>query len=339
VQHPFVREVETIFAGNKMHGEIAFDGQKVFSMFHFTNIVNDKDITDPYGQVTVGNLLKRTSKHKAFIESFGIYKMRNARGTNTPAMTFFGLKTLLSRLPGKASDKYMVYCIEMTTRIERGDRTMFDVILDSEVSLNMVNVMARETNAQQRASGGVSIAQPSEQVLATRMVCFCCTCSDFRPALQVSAAQGETQVAMRLEEQGVFILDKAQAQMYLQTDAKRADAEVKRADAEKTKAEKMVSLENNAQRAHESSENNAQRAHELKMKEVRKLELKVELAKLQAQNPTTAPTKQAKAGVGKPKKRKTAYQIEQDRIKRKIRYEIEKKKKAGEKEKNSTKDP
>ena len=140
---------------------------------------------------------------------------------------------------------------------------------------------------------------------------------------------------MRLQDKGVFILDKAQTQMYLQTDAKRADAEKTKADAEKTKAEaekmkaeKMLSLENNAQRAHDSSENNAQRAHELKMKDVRKLELKVELAKLQAQASTTAPTKKAKAGVGKPKTRKRPTREQQDRYNERAKERRKEKKNA-----------
>jgi hypothetical protein len=147
---------------------------------------------------------------------------------------------------------------------------------------------------------------------------------------------------MRLPE-GVFIRDKDQAQMYLQTDAKRAAAEDKRADAEKMRAQNDAKrADNDAKRADaekmkadkmESLENNAQRAHELKMKDVRKLELKVELAKLQAQNPTTPPTKKAKAGVGKPKtkKRQTPQQIEYNR-KRREKYAADKQMRAEQKQ-------
>ena len=168
MQHSFLREVETIFAGNTMRGEVALDGNKVFSMYLFTNIVNDKDIKDPYGQVTVGNLLKAKSKHKAFLEKYGIYKMRSARGSDTPAMTFTGLKALLTKLPGEANDKYMGYCIETTTRVEAGDQAIKEVLDANAASSNMVNQMARDAVAQEAASAGPSIAAPPEQVLAVR---------------------------------------------------------------------------------------------------------------------------------------------------------------------------
>ena len=162
VQHPYLGEIETIFAGNRMHGEIALDGNKIWPIYPFTNIVNDRDPKDAYGQRTANRVLK---EHKDFLEKFGIYKMRSARGSDTPAMTFFGLKAFLSKLPGNASDKYMVYCIEMTSRIEAGDSKMKQVIDANAASSNMLNQMARDAVAQERASGGASIAAPPEQVL------------------------------------------------------------------------------------------------------------------------------------------------------------------------------
>ena len=134
-------------------------------MFQFTNIVNEKHIDDPYGQVTVGRLLKPTSKHKVFLEAFGIYKMRNASGPSTPAMTFLGLKGLLSRLPGKVAEKYTSYCIDITTRVEAGDSSMFRVIQANATSSNILNQMARDALPHLAASGGASIASPPEQVL------------------------------------------------------------------------------------------------------------------------------------------------------------------------------
>ena len=173
VQHSFVREVEEIFAGNRMGGDIASDGKHVFSMFQFTNIVNEKTINDPYGQRTVARLLQDGAPHKAFLESLGIYKMRNTRGSDTPGMTFIGLKGLLSKLPGKVADKYTAYCTEITTRVEAGDSSMHNVIDDNAASSNMYNAMARDALAHERAAGG--IAAPPDQVLAAHMVCFCCT--------------------------------------------------------------------------------------------------------------------------------------------------------------------
>lgn len=84
--------------------------------------------------------------------------------------------------------------------------------------------------------------------------------------MQVPVAQGCIDVALRLP--GVVILSEAQAQIYL--DTLKTQAETEKINAEKR----------------ESDENNAQRAHELSMKDVRKLELKAELAKLQGQPPT-----------------------------------------------------
>ena len=157
-----------------MHGEIALDNKGVFSMFQFTNIVNEKHIDDPYGQVTVGRLLQSKSKYKAFLEAFGIYRMRNASGPSTPVMTFLGLKGLLSRLPGKVAEKYKRYCIDITTRVEAGDSSMFHVIKTNAASSNICNAMVRDALAQERVSGG--IAAPPEQVLAVRACVRLCLC-------------------------------------------------------------------------------------------------------------------------------------------------------------------
>lgn len=97
-----------------------------------------------------------------------------------------------------------------------------------------IKELLRKARDERRPSGGPSIAQPPEQVLDTRMVCFCCTCSDFGPALQVPVAEDCTSVALRLP--GVCILSEEQAQIFL--------------DTEKIKAEKMENLENKAERAH-----------------------------------------------------------------------------------------
>ena len=169
MQHSFIDEVETIITRNPIRGEIAHDGKKVLSMSEFVNIMNDKDKNDKYGKNLVANFLKDDSPHKAFLESLGIYKMRNARGPATPAMTFLGLKGLLSKLTGKVADDYTNYCTETTTRVEAGDPSMKQVIDANAASSNVLNQMARDAVAQERAAGGPSIGAPPEPVLVLRM--------------------------------------------------------------------------------------------------------------------------------------------------------------------------
>jgi len=178
VQHSFNDEVEAIITRNPIRGEIAHDGKKILSMSEFVNIMNHKDKNDQYGKNLVVNMLKDDSRHKVYLESLGIYKMRNARGPATPAMTYLGLKGLLSKLTGEVADNYTNYCTETTTRVEAGDSSMKQVIDANAASSNILNQMARDALPHLAASGGASIAAPPEQVLAVRMVCFCCTFLD-----------------------------------------------------------------------------------------------------------------------------------------------------------------
>jgi hypothetical protein len=164
VQHPFIDEMETIITRNDIRCEI-HDGKKVMSMFEFVNIMNDKDKNDKYGKNLVANFLKDDSPHKAFLESLGIYKMRNAHGRATPAMTFLGLKGLLPKLTGEVAEKYTNYCTETTTRVEAGDSNMKKVIDANAASSNIYNAMARDALAQERASAGASIGESPMQVL------------------------------------------------------------------------------------------------------------------------------------------------------------------------------
>jgi hypothetical protein len=165
VQHPFIDEVETIITRNNIRGEIAHDGKKVMSMSEFVNIMKNKDKNDQDGRVIVSRLLKDDSPHKAYLESLGVYKMRNAHGRGTPAMTFLGLKGLLPKLTGEIAEKYTNYCTETTTRVEAGDFNMKKVIDANAASSNIYNAMARDALAQERASGGANIAESPMQVL------------------------------------------------------------------------------------------------------------------------------------------------------------------------------
>jgi hypothetical protein len=157
-------EMEAIFAGKKMRMDTAPDGKKFFSMFEFANIVNGKVITDKYGSTTVQRVLDNPN-HKSALEKYGIYDIRTERGSFAPAMTFLGLKELLSKLPGEFADNYRAYCIEITTRVEAGDASMHNVIDTNAVSSNILNQMARDALPHLAASGGASIAAPPEQVL------------------------------------------------------------------------------------------------------------------------------------------------------------------------------
>ena len=174
MQHSFVVEVEKILKRTDIRTEIIND-KKVSSMSEFINAANEKDINDQYGKNMVVTMLSDRSPHKAFLERLGIYYMKNRRGPRTPAMTFSGLKGLLSKLTGEIADKYTNYCTETTTRVEAGDKSMHNVIDANAASLNMLNLMARQAIAEEAASAGPSIAAPPDQVLAALMVCFCCT--------------------------------------------------------------------------------------------------------------------------------------------------------------------
>jgi hypothetical protein len=156
VQDPFVRAVEDMVTGKNLRNEIV-DGIRVFAMAQYINIITGRDINNKYGLNMVGKLLKEDSPDKPLLKSFGIYKLENARGSDTPATTFKGLKGLLcmNALKGVAlAHQYIHYAANVTTLYEAADP-----------SPNMYNAMARDAVAQERASGGASIAAPPEQVL------------------------------------------------------------------------------------------------------------------------------------------------------------------------------
>ena len=136
--------MEAIITRNPIRCEIAHDGKKVMSMSEFVNIMKNKDKNDKYGKDMVSKLLKDDSPHKAYLESLGIYKLKNARGPATPAMTFLGLKGLLSKLNFNIADEYTNYCSKTTTRVEAGDSSMKQVIDANAASSSIYNAMARD---------------------------------------------------------------------------------------------------------------------------------------------------------------------------------------------------
>ncbi len=182
---------------NPIRCEIAHDGKKVSSMSEFVNVMYERNKYEKFGKDIVSKILNNDSPHKAYLENLGIYKLKNARGPATPAMTFLGLKGLLSKLNCNVADEYTNYCSETTTRVEAGDSNMKQVIDANAASSNVYNAMARDAVAQERAAGGPSIAAPPEQVLAERMLCFRLTCSDLGTTLQVPIAQGAPDVGFK----------------------------------------------------------------------------------------------------------------------------------------------
>jgi hypothetical protein len=170
--------VEAIITRNPIRCEIAHDGKKVSSMSEFVNVMYERNKDEKFGKNVVSQILKNDSPDKAYLERLGIYKLKNERGPATPAMTFLGLKGLLSKLNCNVADEYTNYCSETTTRVEAGDSSMKQVIDANAASSSIYNAMARDALPHLAASGGASIAEPPEQVLAVCMVCFSCTFLD-----------------------------------------------------------------------------------------------------------------------------------------------------------------
>lgn len=167
VQHSWVRDVEAMIKGKNMRNMTAPDGNLVIAMAEFINVVTERDMKDRYGTNMVVKLLADESHDKALLESFGIYKISNGRGSGTPALTFKGLKGLLctNALKGAAlAQQYIQYAADITTFVEAVDP-----------SPNVYNAMARDAVAQESAAGGPSIAAEPDQVLAVPVMCLCCT--------------------------------------------------------------------------------------------------------------------------------------------------------------------
>ena len=151
---------------NPIRCEITHDGKKVSSMSEFVNVMYERNKYEKFGKDIVSKILNNDSPHKAYLENLGIYKLKNARGPATPAMTFLGLKGLLSKLNCNVADEYTNYCSETTTLLEAGkSKTLDDVIDANTASSSMYNAMARDALPHLAASGGPSIAAPPEQVL------------------------------------------------------------------------------------------------------------------------------------------------------------------------------
>ena len=174
VQHPFMVELENLFKNKSMDNAIV-DGKTISPMFQFANIVHGKPINDKHGHKMTERVLNNT-KHKSVLEKYVIYEMKTQRGAIVSALTCYGLKEFLSMLSGDFADGYRAYEHYLSTLIEGSDRDTINNLMDAnEASSNILNRMARDAVAQEKAAAGASIAPPPEQVLAARAVCFCCT--------------------------------------------------------------------------------------------------------------------------------------------------------------------
>ena len=165
-------EVEDLFTRNNMRYEPGPDGLETFPMFQFINAADGYPIDDQHGKSKTSEILRY---HKAELEDHGIHYMKNRYGPATPAMNLDGLKAILYYLTGAFAKRYKRYSIKTTTRYEAGDKSMHNGLDANAASSNILNQMARDAVAQERASGGASIAAPSDQVLAAHVACFCCT--------------------------------------------------------------------------------------------------------------------------------------------------------------------
>ena len=172
------------------------DGHLVHAMFEVINLVDGYDINDKHGKNKTFNLLQNTD-FKTELEDHGIFEMKNRKGYATRALNLNGMKALMQYLTSPFAMKFKKHCIHQGTRVDAGDPLLRDVLDANAASSNMYNVMARHQLPHQGASAGPSIAAPPEQVLAVRMVCFCCTYTDIRTTLQVPVAQGAPDVGFK----------------------------------------------------------------------------------------------------------------------------------------------
>ncbi len=159
-----MQEMENMFKNKTMNTKIAHDGKTIVAMFQFANIVHGHPINDPNGHGIVKRYLDNPL-HKYTLEKYGIYEITTQRKAIVPAMTFFGLKEFLSKLKCDFADRYRAYEHYISTLVEAGDSSMHNVIDTNAASSNVLNQMARDALAQERASAGASIAESPIQVL------------------------------------------------------------------------------------------------------------------------------------------------------------------------------
>ncbi len=94
----------------------------------------------------------------------------------TPVMTILGLQKFLMRLPKNKVTGQLRDIADQTLALWiAGDKTHIESARANAASSAPIQQLYREAIASERASGGASIAAPSDQVLTARMVCSCGT--------------------------------------------------------------------------------------------------------------------------------------------------------------------
>ncbi len=175
VQHPFMLELDNLFKNKSLTTKITDDGKTIVTLFQFANIIHGHPMNDRTGHGIVKSHLDNP-KHKSALEKYGIYEITTQRKALVPALTLMGLKEFLSKMNCDVADRYRAYEHYLSTLVEASDpisRKLINNFMEANAASSSAYVEeARDFVAQERASGGPSIAAPPEQVLAERMVCF-----------------------------------------------------------------------------------------------------------------------------------------------------------------------
>ena len=99
---------------------------KEFSVYDTVNVVCGKNIKNCYGRVTIFNLIKDGSEHKAEVESLLSEKVKfKGQGQRyTPSMTIEGLQRLLMILGGKVAKAFRDNALQILQRYLDGDMSL-----------------------------------------------------------------------------------------------------------------------------------------------------------------------------------------------------------------------
>ena len=123
-----------------------------------------------------GDEIKKFTKYVRVGETVILELFETGGAGFTPVMTIVGLQKLLMRLPKNAISTKLRDIADQTLALWiAGDETFIEGARANAASSAPIPQLYREAIASERAAGGPSIAAPSDQVLAARMACFCCT--------------------------------------------------------------------------------------------------------------------------------------------------------------------
>ena len=120
--------------------------------------------------------LKAKPKYKELEEYVVDAKLGGSKKSMTPCTCVIGFQVLLGILDDEVGVEYRKFARTTVTRVGAGDPTLKDVIdANADSSAPNAELLRQAYEHQKRAEGGPSIATPVDQVLAARVVCFCCT--------------------------------------------------------------------------------------------------------------------------------------------------------------------